>query len=56
MALLRWMGVGPFHQQQHQLLGQRKEDESPIKPISHPDAKRYGFENVRNAIQKWLAR
>lgn len=60
MALLRWMGVGPFNQQQ-QLLEQPKEDQSSIKPISHPDAKRYGFENVRNAIQLpvvltgWLA-
>ena len=51
MALLRWMGVGPFHQQQHQLLEQPKEHQSLIKPISHPDAKRYGFENVRDAIQ-----
>ena len=45
------MGVGPFHQQQNQLVEQPKEHQSLIKPISHPDAKRYGFENVRDAIQ-----
>jgi hypothetical protein len=50
MALLRWMGVGPFQQHQQQLLEQPKEQHEITKSISHPDAKRYGFENVRNTV------
>lgn len=54
MALLRWIGVGPFQQQQ-QLLEQPKEQQSLIKPISHPAAKRYGFENVRTPLSSRLS-